>query len=276
MYISTPSLKNYVFVNILLIGLGVCQQISISYYEKFFFENFITNFFLILTIFLSRNYLLLNFIQYGTKNKPKIHSDVPKEDYYGEFNINILTTTSIESATHLLIKKVFVFHVINLNICQEILYFISVSFLFEVLFDLFHYIGHRILHNEMFYRFLHKKHHKFCHPSAITTFYQDPIDLILTNSIPTVMALYLIPSISYTQFNVLIVYKNFIEISGHSGKWSYPTSSFIQFMWLPKLLQIELYTEDHDLHHSLNNCNYSKRFALWDKVFKTYKRHKHL
>ena len=73
------------------------------------------------------------------------------------------------------------------------------------------------------------------------------------------------------QFNLIITYKLFIEISGHIGKKIYPTSCFSQFMWLPKLLEIELYTEDHDLHHSMNNCNYSKRFSFWDKLFGTYK-----
>lgn len=71
-------------------------------------------------------------------------------------------------------------------------------------------------------------------------------------------------------FHFIVVYKNFIEISGHSGKILYPTTSFPQFMWLPKWLNIELYCEDHDNHHFINNCNYSKRFSLWDKVFNTY------
>jgi len=95
--------------------------------------------------------------------------------------------------------------------------------------------------------------------------------LVITNSIPTIVTLLIIPNISYLQFHFIIVYKNFIEIAGHSGKISYPTCSFPQFVWLPKLLHIELYTDDHDLHHSLNNCNYSKRFSLWDKFFGTYK-----
>jgi sterol desaturase/sphingolipid hydroxylase (fatty acid hydroxylase superfamily) len=114
-------------------------------------------------------------------------------------------------------------------------------------------------------------HHTFPHPIAINAFYQDPIDLLITNSLPTYVALSLIPSISYFEWNVMLIYKNFIEIAGHSGKKSYPISSFPQFIWLPKWLGMELYTEDHDLHHSLNNCNYSKRFSLWDKAFGTYR-----
>jgi len=277
MFISLQSLKNYVFVNLFLICLGFCQNASISYYEKNINHNLLNNLFFTLFVFLCRNNLLLNFVEYGTKNKIKINErqeDTPKEEYEGEFNFNLLTTTTVESLTHVFIKKTFIFDDRNINFYQRALHFVPISFVFEVLFDLFHYIGHRTLHHKYFYRFFHKKHHKFNHPIAITTFYQDPIDLIITNSIPTIIALYFTPSISYTQFSVLIVYKNFIEISGHSGKWSCPSSSFPQCIWLAKLLRIELYTEDHDLHHSLNNCNYAKRLSLWDKAFGTYKANK--
>jgi sterol desaturase/sphingolipid hydroxylase (fatty acid hydroxylase superfamily) len=67
------------------------------------------------------------------------------------------------------------------------------------------------------------------------------------------------------------VYKIFIEISGHCGK-NINSCSFPQFVWLPKLFKIEMYAEDHDAHHRFNNCNYSKRFILWDKLFLTYKK----
>ena len=33
---------------------------------------------------------------------------------------------------------------------------------------------------------------------------------------------------------------------------------------------MELYVEDHDLHHLKGNCNFSKRFSLWDRVFGTF------
>ena len=105
----------------------------------------------------------------------------------------------------------------------------------------------------------------------MTTFYQDPLDVVISISLPTIISSKVIPNISYFQFNLIIIYKNFIEISGHCGKILYPNTSFPQFIWLTKWLKIELYAEDHDLHHSSNNCNYSKRFTLWDKVFCTYK-----
>jgi sterol desaturase/sphingolipid hydroxylase (fatty acid hydroxylase superfamily) len=256
--ISTNSIKNYFIVNSFLCILGVLQYYSILQLD--FFLG-------LLLIFTIRNYLLVQFIDYGTKSKPKIYNEAVIEDYKYEFHVNVITTTTVETITHILVKKIIYTHSFSFT---EIVYFIPVSFLFEVIFDFFHYFSHRMIHHKYFYKLFHKKHHKFNHPVSITTFYQDPIDLIITNSIPTIITILLLPNITYSQFNFIIIYKNFIEISGHSGKILYPTASFSQFMWLPKLLHIELYSEDHDIHHSINNCNYSKRFSLWDKIFRTY------
>jgi sterol desaturase/sphingolipid hydroxylase (fatty acid hydroxylase superfamily) len=77
--------------------------------------------------------------------------------------------------------------------------------------------------------------------------------------------------ISLIMLNIILVYKTFIELSGHTGKKLYPSGSFAQFIWLPKMFGIQLYTEDHNLHHSKGNCNYAKRFSLWDRIFGTYK-----
>ena len=105
----------------------------------------------------------------------------------------------------------------------------------------------------------------------ILTFYHNPLDLIITNSIPQIVTLLIFPYISHFQFSIILTYKSLIEISGHSSKKLYPSGSFSQFIWLPRLLDISLYTEDHTLHHVLNNYNYSKRFSIWDKIFNTYK-----
>lgn len=277
MLISFNSCKNYILVNGFLILLGINQYNFIMYYTRNNHHNII-NFCIILFIFITRNISILNFIEKGTNHKPLITNDIsklPKETYKNEFNLYFLSTTVIESITHIIIKTNF-FNNLNDNlndnlIIIDLLYFIPISFIFELIFDLFHYSTHRLLHNKYLYKYLHKTHHTFNHPTAIVAFYQDPLDLVITNSVPTILTLTIMPNISYRIFNMILVYKMFIEISGHIGKKMYPTGSFSQFMWLPKLLNIELYIEDHDLHHSLNNCNYGKRFSLCDKVFKTYK-----
>ena len=268
MLISYKSFKHFIIVNGFLLSIGLTQY-NILLYNQY---NNIIKFCLILFIFLIRNYSIMKFIDNGVSNKENIYNDnalTPKENFKYEFHYYVLMSTSIETSTHLFINSNFIY--IDQTFYKDIILFIPISFIFELIFDFFHYINHRLLHSKYLYRYFHKLHHKFKHPITIITYYQDPIDLILTNSIPTILALSLIKNISYRQFNIILIYKSFIEISGHCGKYIYPTSSFSQFIWLPKLLQIELYTEEHDLHHSLNNCNYAKRFSIWDKVFHTYK-----
>jgi len=264
MNISINSFKNFIFVNGFLLSLGYFHYEFIQHFAK----NTAYDFFIYFFIFTIRNYSLLNFIEFGTQNKPKISNnivDLPKEEYKYEFHYNIASTTAVESITHIIIKNNIN---VSQNLCVDLLYFIPVSFFFEIIFDLFHYGGHLLLHNSYLYKY-HKKHHKFKHPISIITFYQHPIDLLITNSLPLMLSVSLVPTY-YFQFNLIVVYKNFIEISGHVGKKLYPTCCFTQVIWLPKMLHIELYAEEHDLHHSLNNCNYAKRFSLWDKLFGTY------
>jgi len=263
MFLSLRSCKNFILINSFLLLLG--------YLEYYFFTYYVSQFFGILIIYTARNYVIMYFIDNGTKNKLQIrndHSKIPVEDYPFEFHKNVISATAIETVTHMYMSGFFV------NYSKiDLIYFIPLSFLFEIIFDFFHYFSHRLLHHKYLYKYFHKKHHKFNHPISITTFYQDPMDLLITNSIPTILSVWIISpilQISHLQFHWIIVYKNFVEISGHSGRISYPTSCFPQCIWIPKLLTIELYTEDHDLHHSVNNCNYSKRFSLWDKVFGTY------
>jgi sterol desaturase/sphingolipid hydroxylase (fatty acid hydroxylase superfamily) len=258
-------------INFFLLSVGMIQYDLINYFN--IKNNIIIEFIVILFIFLSRNYLLLNFIETSSKTKESINDDViylPKEEYKYEFNLYVFRTTAIEATTHVIIKKNLIMTISN-NLFIELVWFIPLSFCFEIIYDFFHYFGHRLLHNKYLYKHIHKVHHKFSHPIAIITFYQNPIDLIITNSIPTYLTLIFMNKLSYLTFNFIIIYKTYIEICGHVGKKTYPTVSFSQFIWIPKLLNIELYTEDHDLHHSVNNCNYAKRFSLWDKICGTYK-----
>jgi len=90
-------------------------------------------------------------------------------------------------------------------------------------------------------------------------------------SIPTLIAFYILPyKFTIFQKHLILNYKIFIELSGHTGK-QINASSFPLCIWLPKFFGIELCTKDHHKHHSQGNCNFSKRFTIWDKIFKTYK-----
>lgn len=267
--ISFNSIRNFIYINSLLFGLGLFQYKIINTNI-----NFYLNFFIILLSFLSRNFFLIDFVDYNLEKKENINNEPIIEEYNNEFNLAVISTTIIETITYILIKTLIFGNVIgHNNYYKDILYFIPVTFIIELIFDFFHYWTHRLSHsNKYLYIYSHKSHHKFKHPISILTFYHNPIDLIITNSIPLILTLSIFPYISLFQFNIFLFYKTFIEIGGHCGKKIFPRSSFPQFIWLPKFLNITLYTEDHNLHHEKNNCNYSKRFSIWDKLFGTYER----
>jgi len=249
-------------MNGFLITTGTFQYLTINY-----FNNIVFSF----TLFILRNYFLLKFIDYNLRNKEKIKNDETIEEYKNEFALSFLSSTLVETVTYMIIKAL-LFHSTKTNYFYDLLYFIPLSFIFEFIFDFFHYWTHRICHiNSFLYKYVHKSHHKFRNTISILTFYHSPLDLIITNTIPQILTLLIFPYISLYQFNLILMYKTFIEISGHSGKKLHPNGSFTQFIWLPRFLGITLYTEDHHLHHYQNDCNYAKRFSIWDKLFGTYK-----
>lgn len=263
--VTIKSISNFCLVNTLLTSIGFVQyQVTVRIAPVYLY---ILSVFM---MFMVRNYALMAFIDYGTKHKPFIQKQIPlKEKYKHEFHMNVVSSTAVETLTYACIRML-LFGTYSVISLRDIGLFIPLSFLFEIVFDFFHYWSHRLVHQGVFYKIVHKKHHKYRNPVTIITYYQDPIDLLLTNSIPTLLTLMLLPVFSLFQYHLLLVYKEFIEISGHSGKRLFPTSCFSQCIWLPRFFGIQLYTEDHDLHHSANNCNYSKRFNLWDKMFGTY------
>lgn len=154
--------------------------------------------------------------------------------------------------------------------------FIVNSFCLEVIFDFFHYWSHRLLHEKpALYRSLHSLHHHNANPTVYHTFNDTIVGTLFTNTIPHLLALTIFMAlfgrpILHLEHSLLLVYKTFVEVSGHSGKELGKASSFPQFKWLPVWLGIELYTFDHHSHHRNAKRNFSKRFVLWDKVFDTY------
>jgi len=267
--ISNKSAKNYLYYNGLILFLSLLQYNAVQISNQILFDLF-----KIYAVFLARNYFLMALINDGIKNKKQIthnHNHNPViESYPNEFNFNVARATAVETATYYSIATIMSNYFIPFEF-QNMLYFIPLTFYYELVFDFFHYWSHRLLHtNKFLYVIIHKHHHKYNHPTPIITFYQEPLDLILTNSIPTILTLVLSPRMSLVDFNIIMMYKTHLEICGHCGKYVYPTSSFCQCIWLPRYFGIELYSEDHDIHHSRNNCNYSKRFSFWDKVFGTY------
>jgi len=246
------NIYNFALTNTLLLSISTLQ------YElfKLLGESYLTK----VSILFGKNLLLLYIIEYAVRNKPYISK---RDTNIGTCIplVHVLTTTCIEALSY--------------NQCgggpvniKDILLFIPLSFGFEIIFDFCHYWTHRGMHHPLIYKYIHKKHHTYSHPSPILTFYQSPIDILITNNIPLIISGSIIRLTPY-QRSMMYVYKTFIEIAGHTGR-KVNARSFPQLMILPQLFGIELSTQDHDIHHTNNNGNYSKRFKLWDMLFGTY------
>jgi sterol desaturase/sphingolipid hydroxylase (fatty acid hydroxylase superfamily) len=263
--ISNSSIKNFFFMNFILLFIGFLQYFYLSKYSGFF---------LTFVGFLMRNIVMERGLNFMLMDKEYIDPEYNREQViiknYPSIIFHYLTTTTVETLTNIGIYNFYTFGTTNIII--DIIMFIPISFFYEIIFDLFHYLTHRLEHIYPFlYKHFHKVHHFHSYPTTELTYYHHPIDLVLSNTIPQYITLCIVPQISPLMYNFIIVYKIFIELSGHSGK-NINSSCFPQFVWVPKLLGIEMYTEDHDAHHKLNNCNYAKRFILWDKLFGTYKK----
>jgi sterol desaturase/sphingolipid hydroxylase (fatty acid hydroxylase superfamily) len=186
------------------------------------------------------------------------------EDY--KFKGYVIQAAGLECATLMLLPTLHTSY-----ITRTIVFFIPVSFVYELIYDFFHYWAHRAMHITR--NSFHKTHHHFFNVRPIVTFYQNIFDLILTIELPFLITHHIVSQIyplSELDLSLIITYKIFVEIGGHTPVYSKNIPSFTQCIWLPRMLGIELYADDHALHHMNNGCNYSKRFSLWDKVFGTY------
>ena len=150
---------------------------------------------------------------------------------------------------------------------------------FEVAFDFFHYWTHRWCHESSYlYRKLHRVHHTQVYPTPLSTFAQHPLDLVLTNAVPMLLAIQLCtPRMTVLQWHWLFAYKTYVEVAGHCGL-VLKGHSFPQFPWLHYVLPggFCLRIKDHDYHHTHPTHNFAKRFRLWDHVFGTYRNPKKL
>lgn len=207
--------------------------------------------------------VLYAFISISTRNKPWINSNILTSlQTFPTFYFII--GVGIDAISHIGME-----YLARNTPLIPMYYWIPYLFVFDIVFDLFHYWTHRVCHSIPFlYRNVHKTHHGTYPIHAAVTFQHHPLDLILTNLIPLLLSSFIVHLDPFT-VTLLLWYKTMQEIAGHSGKLL-KGSSFIPCIWLSRWLGIELYSHNHDLHHRLPAWNFSKRFSLWDKVFGTF------
>ena len=282
--ISFASLLTYLTVNGGLMFLSIFQYLVLS---KFKFYGIIKY-----LIFLIKNILITitaYALMYYNKKKYKIENNLKYDTPVSLLNGcgHLLLSTFAEYLTFNMLNPCDQCNIISgclptiVNTLCNFLMFVPISFVFEVVFDFFHYWAHRILHMSPYlYKNIHKTHHTHINVTPIVTFIQHPIDLLLSNVIPSCFAYYITNYFNGVilgkQINLFILiciltYKTYIEVMGHTDIKTQRSSSFVQFIWITRALNISLFPRHHIIHHTHVTKNFSKRFSLYDKLFGTFK-----
>ncbi|OLL24584.1 Methylsterol monooxygenase [Neolecta irregularis DAH-3] len=149
---------------------------------------------------------------------------------------------------------------------QEMLPQLAIFFIME---DTFHYFAHRLLHYGPFYKYIHKRHHRFSAPFGLAAEYAHPIEVIVLG-LGTVGSPILYTAIT-GNLHLVTVYawialRLFQAIDAHSG-YDFPWS-------LNKFIPFWSGAEHHDYHHQNSNNCYSTSFRWWDYICGTDKKYR--
>ena len=181
--VSKSSFLNFLYINLFFYGYGFLEYtIYSSSLYKLFILFFICTF---------RNYFLYYLLDYNTEKYDYIHLHRKIESLY-DYKENFIKISLLDTITlyFLLNNSRFFYENVKVNdFLYDILYFIPKSFIFEIIFDLFHYITHRIEHKTHF--FAHRTHHNHYLPTLVSTFNHHILDLLFTNVLPFYVTSYI-------------------------------------------------------------------------------------
>lgn len=159
--------------------------------------------------------------------------------------------------------------------CQKLGISVSVPFpsvmtmvkqisLFFFLEDTWHYWFHRLFHYGVFYKYIHKQHHRYAAPFGLAAEYAHPVETLSlgfgTVGMPIFYVMYT-GNLHLFTLCLWITMRLFQAVDSHSG-YDFPWS-------LNKFLPFWSGAEHHDLHHHYFIGNYASSFRWWDYVLDT-------
>ena len=127
--------------------------------------------------------------------------------------------------------------------------------------DFFFYWGHRFAHHKLLYKYIHKRHHEFKHPIAISVEWAHPLEDALVNTFPTVVGSLVLRS-HVLVFWLYVGCKLWQSIDAHSS-FDLPFP-FSPWSAVPAIGMD--CSSAHHAHHSINTGNYGGFFSFWDWV----------
>ena len=130
--------------------------------------------------------------------------------------------------------------------------------------DMWHYWMHRLFHYGVFYKYIHKQHHRYAAPFGMAAEYAHPMETMIlgfgTVGMPILYVLYTGHLHLFT-LCLWISLRLFQAVDSHSG-YDFPWS-------LNKFFPLWAGAEHHDLHHHYFIGNYASSFRWWDYTMDT-------
>lgn len=141
-------------------------------------------------------------------------------------------------------------------------YFFLSILLMIVLHDAYFYWTHRLLHQKIIFKYIHRIHHFSSDPSPWAAYSFHPVEATIQAAILPIFA-GMMP-VHYAALFIFITCNLANNILGHLGYEIFP-KSFIgcsAFKWLST-------STHHNLHHEKFDGNYSLYFRWWDRAMRT-------
>ena len=166
--------------------LYILILISSWYYQSYFLYIFTKNIYnlfyinFIIYLLLGGIYIYLDYYKISFIEKYKIHN-INKNISFKNILSTILPTILLN---HIISFTVFILYNLYTN-KGLLIYSSSLSLLtlecslFFILFDIIFYIGHRIIHFPILYKYIHKTHHNINANIAISGYYMGVIDYFI-------------------------------------------------------------------------------------------------
>lgn len=128
--------------------------------------------------------------------------------------------------------------------------------------DFLFYWIHRMLHLPLFYKHIHKKHHKHFNVINISSVYTHWIEFAVGNVVCMLAGMMVLHGyLHIVTLNGFIVFRLIETNEGHCG---------YDFPWSPyKVFPFSTDSSYHNYHHLKNMGNYGSFFNIWDTIFRT-------
>jgi Delta7-sterol 5-desaturase len=134
-------------------------------------------------------------------------------------------------------------------------------FILLLLDDTWFYWTHRLLHHPIFFKYIHKVHHKSIDVNPFTSLSFHWVEVFLLTC--WILPVSMIFPMYVPALGILQIWGFLDNIKSHLGYEFFPS------WWNKSVGKLMTSSTHHNMHHSQFNGNYGVHFRIWDRLLKT-------